>query len=238
MGGVEQAAEAVCIGHVGTGRRERDAGAARHLLARRRELNQLNLDGIVTVADRSVERVQDVRACKTHRRTERNGAGFTSACKSSRLQASRESSSCTCRRSNQKRQHGGAVIELHAFDDPTRPIRRVGESGWRRAYMRRSPLAERRRLMPLWLETPPDTPCLQYPAARARRRSCKRCPRSPLDWAHIAVTLVDDRWVPETDSASNAHLAHDTLLQNAASDAHFLAAGRHGATAGRARCRR
>ena len=39
MGGVEQAAEAVCIGHVGTGRVERDAGAARHLLARRRELN-------------------------------------------------------------------------------------------------------------------------------------------------------------------------------------------------------
>ena len=35
------------------------------------------------------------------------------------------------------------------------------------------------------------------------------------------MTLVDDRWVPETDSASNARLAHETLLQNAARDAAF-----------------
>nr|WKF58638.1 6-phosphogluconolactonase [Paraburkholderia busanensis] len=42
-----------------------------------------------------------------------------------------------------------------------------------------------------------------------------------FDWPRIAVTLVDDRWVPETDSASNAQLAHDTLLQNAAKDATF-----------------
>jgi 6-phosphogluconolactonase len=42
-----------------------------------------------------------------------------------------------------------------------------------------------------------------------------------FDWARIAVTLVDDRWVPETDSASNSHLAHETLLQNAAKNATF-----------------
>ncbi|MFP3568359.1 6-phosphogluconolactonase [Paraburkholderia sp. SIMBA_030] len=42
-----------------------------------------------------------------------------------------------------------------------------------------------------------------------------------FDWARIAVTLVDDRWVPETDSASNAQLVHDTLLQNAAKNAAF-----------------
>ncbi|ASL43226.1 6-phosphogluconolactonase [Burkholderia sp. AD24] len=42
-----------------------------------------------------------------------------------------------------------------------------------------------------------------------------------FDWARIAVTLVDDRWVPETDSASNSQLAHDTLLQNAAKHAAF-----------------
>jgi 6-phosphogluconolactonase len=46
--------------------------------------------------------------------------------------------------------------------------------------------------------------------------------RAPLDWAHIDVTLVDDRWVPETDSASNAQLVRDTLLQNAAASAYFL----------------
>jgi 6-phosphogluconolactonase len=45
---------------------------------------------------------------------------------------------------------------------------------------------------------------------------------SPLDWAHIDVTLVDDRWVPETDNASNARLVRETLLQNAASAAYFL----------------
>ncbi|KAK44669.1 6-phosphogluconolactonase [Caballeronia jiangsuensis] len=46
--------------------------------------------------------------------------------------------------------------------------------------------------------------------------------REPLDWAHIDVTLVDDRWVPETDSASNAQLVRDTLLQNAGASAYFL----------------
>ena len=44
----------------------------------------------------------------------------------------------------------------------------------------------------------------------------------PIDWAHIDVTLVDDRWVPETDGASNARLVRETLLQNAASGAYFL----------------
>jgi 6-phosphogluconolactonase len=42
-----------------------------------------------------------------------------------------------------------------------------------------------------------------------------------FDWARIAVTLVDDRWVPETDSASNSQLVHDTLLQHAAQHAAF-----------------
>ncbi len=42
-----------------------------------------------------------------------------------------------------------------------------------------------------------------------------------FDWSRIAVTLVDDRWVPETDSASNSQLVHATLLQNAAKNATF-----------------
>jgi 6-phosphogluconolactonase len=44
----------------------------------------------------------------------------------------------------------------------------------------------------------------------------------PFDWSRVDVTLVDDRWVPETDSASNSRLAHETLLQNAAASARFL----------------
>jgi 6-phosphogluconolactonase len=43
----------------------------------------------------------------------------------------------------------------------------------------------------------------------------------PFDWSRIAVTLVDDRWVPDTDSASNSRFAHETLLQNAAQGAAF-----------------
>ncbi|RQS69767.1 6-phosphogluconolactonase [Burkholderia sp. Bp8963] len=43
-----------------------------------------------------------------------------------------------------------------------------------------------------------------------------------LDWSHVDVTLVDDRWVPEDDAASNAHLVRDTLLQHAAAPAAFL----------------
>ncbi|WP_250463966.1 MULTISPECIES: 6-phosphogluconolactonase [unclassified Caballeronia] len=44
----------------------------------------------------------------------------------------------------------------------------------------------------------------------------------PLDWAHIDVTLVDDRWVPDTDPDSNSRFAHETVLQNAAAAAYFL----------------
>ena len=43
-----------------------------------------------------------------------------------------------------------------------------------------------------------------------------------FDWAHIDVTLVDDRWVPETDAASNARLTRETLLKHEAANAHFL----------------
>jgi 6-phosphogluconolactonase len=44
----------------------------------------------------------------------------------------------------------------------------------------------------------------------------------PFDWSRVDVTLVDDRWVPDTDSASNSRLVHETLLQNAATHARYL----------------
>ncbi|WP_323118429.1 6-phosphogluconolactonase [Burkholderia alba] len=43
-----------------------------------------------------------------------------------------------------------------------------------------------------------------------------------FDWSRVDVTLIDDRWVPESDPASNARLVRDTLLQNAAAGARFL----------------
>ncbi len=43
-----------------------------------------------------------------------------------------------------------------------------------------------------------------------------------LDWPRIVVSLADERWVEPEDSASNARLVRDTLLQNKAQDARFV----------------
>jgi 6-phosphogluconolactonase len=46
--------------------------------------------------------------------------------------------------------------------------------------------------------------------------------REKLDWANVQVTLVDERWVPESDERSNAQLVKSLLLQHAASAAQFV----------------
>lgn len=46
--------------------------------------------------------------------------------------------------------------------------------------------------------------------------------QQPVDWAHVTVTQVDERWVEEDHPDSNALLIKRYLLQNAASTAHFL----------------
>ncbi|QFY42546.1 6-phosphogluconolactonase [Candidatus Methylospira mobilis] len=43
-----------------------------------------------------------------------------------------------------------------------------------------------------------------------------------LDWPRIVVTLVDERWVPESDPGSNAALVKAHLLQGRAAAADFL----------------
>jgi 6-phosphogluconolactonase len=43
-----------------------------------------------------------------------------------------------------------------------------------------------------------------------------------LDWSHVTVTLVDERWVPDTDDRSNARLVEALLLQHKAADAKFV----------------
>ena len=43
-----------------------------------------------------------------------------------------------------------------------------------------------------------------------------------LDWANIAVTLVDERYVPETSPDSIARLIRDVLLQDRAAAARFI----------------
>lgn len=45
---------------------------------------------------------------------------------------------------------------------------------------------------------------------------------SSLDWSKVTVTLADERWVAPDHPDSNEALVYENLLQNAASDAHFV----------------
>lgn len=46
--------------------------------------------------------------------------------------------------------------------------------------------------------------------------------KQQLDWANVAVTLVDERLVPDTDERSNARLVAQNLLRDAAAGARFV----------------
>ena len=50
----------------------------------------------------------------------------------------------------------------------------------------------------------------------------ERLSREKLDWSKVQVTLVDERWVPDSDERSNAHLVESHLLQHAAANARFI----------------
>lgn len=43
-----------------------------------------------------------------------------------------------------------------------------------------------------------------------------------IDWSNVTVSLVDERWVDETDASSNAALVRQHLLVNRAADASFI----------------
>ena len=43
-----------------------------------------------------------------------------------------------------------------------------------------------------------------------------------LDWPRVAVTLVDERWVPESSERSNAALVRNNLLRGPAAEARFV----------------
>lgn len=45
--------------------------------------------------------------------------------------------------------------------------------------------------------------------------------QSPIDWSRVTVTLVDERFVPETSPRSNAALVRANLLANRAREARF-----------------
>lgn len=43
-----------------------------------------------------------------------------------------------------------------------------------------------------------------------------------IEWPKVLVTLVDERWVPETSARSNAGLVNERMLQGPAANARFL----------------
>lgn len=49
----------------------------------------------------------------------------------------------------------------------------------------------------------------------------ERLSRTGIDWPNVTVTLVDERWVPETDERSNAAFVRRHLLDGPAAAAHF-----------------
>ena len=50
----------------------------------------------------------------------------------------------------------------------------------------------------------------------------RRLAQADIGWNRIAVTLVDERYVPETSPESNARLIRDVLLQDRAAAARFV----------------
>jgi 6-phosphogluconolactonase len=49
-----------------------------------------------------------------------------------------------------------------------------------------------------------------------------RLSREALDWSKVQITLVDERWVPESNERSNAGMVKALLLQHEASAARFV----------------
>src|SRR5579859_1304309 len=48
------------------------------------------------------------------------------------------------------------------------------------------------------------------------RHFFEKLSRASLDWSKVQVTLVDERWVPESNERSNAALVKSLLLQHEA----------------------
>ncbi len=61
-----------------------------------------------------------------------------------------------------------------------------------------------------------------------------RLAQADLDWSRVAVTLIDERYVPETSPESNARLIQDVLLTGPAAAARFIPLYRPAVTVDRA----
>jgi len=66
------------------------------------------------------------------------------------------------------------------------------------------------------------TAALAVSGGRTPTRFFQMLSGAPLDWARVTITLVDERWVPESSDRSNAALVRANLLQGPAAQARFL----------------
>jgi 6-phosphogluconolactonase len=105
------------------------------------------------------------------------------------------------------------MIELHAFDDQAAQsaalAKAVGDALHASLAAQASANAAAARAT------------LAVSGGSSPRPFLKVLSTQAFDWPRIDVTLVDDRWVPDTDNDSNSRFAHETLLQNAAQHAAF-----------------
>ena len=70
--------------------------------------------------------------------------------------------------------------------------------------------------------SPPGPKTLIVTGGRSPGAVYDRLSQTDLDWASVAVTLSDDRWVDETSPNSNAALVRRRLLTGRAASARFL----------------
>jgi len=100
------------------------------------------------------------------------------------------------------------VIDYHAFDDPRAQTAALVE-------------AVSAALQTALTVRHATRVTLAVSGGQSPRLFLRNLAEAPLEWARIDVTLVDERWVPSTDAASNAGLVQETLLRAAARAACF-----------------
>ena len=64
--------------------------------------------------------------------------------------------------------------------------------------------------------------CLAVSGGNTPKAFFEELGKRQLPWSHILVTLVDERWVGESDPSSNAGLVREHLLRGPAKAAYFL----------------
>ncbi|MFL5260291.1 MAG: 6-phosphogluconolactonase [Hyphomicrobiales bacterium] len=67
-----------------------------------------------------------------------------------------------------------------------------------------------------------DNALLAVSGGTTPTRFLERLSLEPIGWDRVTVTLVDERWVPESSERSNARLVRTHLLRNAAERACFV----------------